>query len=74
MIQWGDLYWFDFGKPASRQKSFALPHPAVVVNDTSLTLPGSVLLVPITDLTHKKPGYEFHVNMTRFDCPQLDSE
>jgi mRNA-degrading endonuclease toxin of MazEF toxin-antitoxin module len=73
-IRWGDVYWFDFGQPVSGQRTFALPHPAVVVNDTTATLPGSVLLVPLTDLSHKRAGYEFHVDVTLTDCPQLDKD
>jgi len=72
--EWGQLYWFDFGRVVSGQHTFAEPHPTLIVSDPKVTLPGTVLLIPITDAEHKRPGYEFHVDIAKADCPELDKD
>lgn len=46
--EWGQLYWFDFGEVVSRQVTFTEPHPAIIVSNPLVTLPGTVLIVPLT--------------------------
>lgn len=71
--QWGQVYWFDFGEPVSGQRTFAEPHPALIISDPTVTLPGTVLIIPITGAEHKLQGYEFHVDVSKDDCyPELD--
>jgi len=72
--EWGQLYWFDFGQAASGQRTFAEPHPALIVSDSQVTLPGTVLIVPVTGAEHKRSGYEFHVDVSKADCPELDKD
>ena len=71
---WGQLYWFDFGQATSRQRTFAEPHPALIISDPKVTLPSTVLIVPFTSLEHKRRGYEFHVEVTKADCAGLDND
>jgi mRNA-degrading endonuclease toxin of MazEF toxin-antitoxin module len=52
----------------------AEPHLAVVVSDPSVTLKGTVLIVPLSGAEHRRAGYEFHVPISRADCPQLDKD
>jgi len=72
--RWGDVYWHDFGLARAGQHTMAEPHLAIVVSDTAATLRGTVEIVPLSGAEHKKPGYEFHVPITRTDCPQLDKD
>lgn len=72
--EWGQLYWFDFGEATSGQVTFAEPHPALIVSNPKTTLPGTVLIIPLTDKEHKRPGYEFHVEITKKECPELDKD
>jgi mRNA-degrading endonuclease toxin of MazEF toxin-antitoxin module len=72
--QWGQLYWFDFGEAPSEQRTFAEVHPALIVSDPTITLPGTVLILPITGAEHKRRGYEFHVDVTTEECPELDKD
>lgn len=72
--EWGQLYWFDFGQAASGQRTFAEPHPAIIVSDPEVTLPGTVQIMPLTDAEHKRAGYEFHVEITKAECPELEKD
>ncbi|RJQ40118.1 MAG: type II toxin-antitoxin system PemK/MazF family toxin [Dehalococcoidia bacterium] len=72
--EWGQIYWFDFGQAMSHQRTFAEPHPAVIISNPKVTLPGTILIVPFTSLEHKRPGYEFHVDITKEDCAELDKD
>jgi mRNA-degrading endonuclease toxin of MazEF toxin-antitoxin module len=72
--EWGQLYWFDFGQAASGQRTFAEPHPALIVSVPQITLPGTVLIVPVTGAEHRRSGYEFHVDISKADCPELDKD
>ncbi len=72
--EWGQLYWFDFGEAASGQVTFAEPHPALIVSNPQTTLPGIVLIIPLTGVEHKRPSYEFHVDITKAECPELDKD
>ncbi len=49
-------------------------HPALIVSDPTLTLPGTVLIIPLTGAEHKRRGYEFHVEVTTEECPELDKD
>lgn len=72
--RWGDVYWYDFGMPRAQQHTMAEPHLAVVVSDTTVTLKGTVLIIPLSGVEHRKPGYDFHVLITRSECPSLDKD
>ena len=70
----GDVYWFDFGVPVSGQKSFAEAHLALVVADCKSILPGTTEIIPFTGIEHKRTGYQFHVEVTKRECPFLDKD
>lgn len=72
--EWGQLYWFDFGEAISGQRTFAEPHPALIVSNPQLTLPGTVLIISVTGAEHKRQGYEFHVDITKAECSELDKD
>lgn len=72
--EWGQLYWFDFGRATSGQRTFAQPHLALIVSDPKVSLRGTVLIVPLTDAEHKRSGYEFHVDISKAECPELDKD
>jgi mRNA-degrading endonuclease toxin of MazEF toxin-antitoxin module len=72
--KWGDVYWYDFGISRAQQHTMAEPHLAVVVSDTRKTLRGTVLLVPLSGAEHQKPGYKFHVLITKAECPEVDKD
>lgn len=72
--EWGQLFWFDFGEAISGQRTFAEPHPALIVSNPLVTLPGTVLIIPVTGAEHKRQGYEFHVDITKAECSQLDKD
>lgn len=71
--EWGQLYWFDFGQASSGQRTFE-PHPALIVSNPQVTLPGTVMIVPIKGAEHRRSGYEFHVDIKKVDCPELDKD
>ena len=52
----------------------AEPHLAVVVSDTASTLKGTVLIVPLSGAEHRRPGYLFHVLITKAECSALDKD
>jgi len=72
--EWGQLYWFNFGVPSSGQRTFAEQHPALIINNLGITLPGTVLIIPVTGVEHRRPGYEFHVEISKLECPELDKD
>ena len=72
--KWSELYWFDFGQPGSGQRTFAEPHPALIINNPEVTLFGTVLIFPVTGAERKRGGYEFHVPITKAECPDLDKD
>ena len=74
VLRWGDVYWYDFGMPRAQQHTMAEPHLAVVVSDPIVTLKGTVLIVPLSGAEHRRGGYDFHVLITRTQCPKLDKD
>ena len=72
--EWGQLYWFDFGQAVSGQVTFAEPHPALIISNPKTTLPGTVLIIPLTGIEHRRHGYEFHVEITKKECLELDKD
>lgn len=72
--QWGDVYWYDFGMPRAQQHTMADPHLAVIISDTSVTLRGTVLIIPLSGAEHQRAGYEFHVLIKKAQCPALDKD
>ncbi|MBN1584465.1 MAG: type II toxin-antitoxin system PemK/MazF family toxin [Anaerolineae bacterium] len=72
--RWGDVYWYDFGMPRAQQHTMAEPHLAVVISDTKVTLKGTALITPLSGAEHRKEGYDFHVLITRSECPELDKD
>jgi len=72
--EWGQLYWFDFGAPSSGQRTFAEQHPALIISNPHITLRGTVLIIPVTGAKRRRPGYEFHVEITKAECPELDKD
>lgn len=73
-LNWGDVYWFDFGQPGSGQKASAYVHPALIVADCSIILPGTTQIIPISGSENKRPGYQFHVQITKEEGPFLDKD
>ena len=73
-IKWGDVFWYDFGSPRAEQHTTAEPHLAVVVNDTDITLPGLLLIIPLSGAEHRRAGYPFHVVIKQAECPKLDKD
>jgi mRNA-degrading endonuclease toxin of MazEF toxin-antitoxin module len=71
--EWGQLYWFDFGQSGSGQPAFDA-HPALIISDPQNILPGTVLIVHLSGAEHKRAGYEFHVEITKKECPELDKD
>ncbi len=72
--RWGELYWYDFGAPRAEQHTMAEPHLALVVSDTSLTLKGTVLIVPLSGAEHQRAGYPFQILLKKSECPRLDKD
>lgn len=72
--EWSQLYWFNFGVPSSGQRTFAEQHPALIISNPSITLRGTVLIIPVTGAEHRRPGYEFHVEIPKLECPELDKD
>ena len=74
-IQWGDVYWFDFGAVRSNQdRTMADAHLAIVVSNPMITLKGAVLLMPLSGAAHRMKQYQFHVLITKQECPKLDKD
>lgn len=71
---WGDVYWCDFGSPRSYQQSIVEPHLAVVISETKFTLPGTVLLIPMSGAEHRREAYPFHVLVQKTECRKLDKD
>jgi len=72
--RWADIYWYDFGIPRADQHTMAEAHLAIVVSDTTVTLRGTVLLLPLTAAEHRRAGYDFHVLLTKTECRKLDKD
>jgi len=72
--EWGEVYWFDFGYPVSRQKSFAGVHPALVIANGRIILPGTTEIVPLSGAEHGRQGYQCHVPVLQAECPFLDKD
>jgi len=73
-VHWADLYWFDFGAPASNQYTIAGPRPCLVLSNVA-TIHGSTLVVsPLTGAEHAIPTYSYHVLVTTSECPALDKD
>lgn len=73
-VSWGDVYWFDFGKPLSNQYTVAGARPLLVLSDCRRVLRRTVTGTPLTDLEHRKPNYGFHVPVLKADYPSLDKD
>lgn len=73
-VSWGDVYWFDFGKPLSNQYTVAGARPALVLSDCRRVLRRTVTVTPLTGLEHRKPNYGFHVSVLVADYPALDKD
>lgn len=71
---WGDVYWFDFGYPVSSQRSFAGVHPALIVANRALILPGTTEIIPMSGAENKREGYQFQVPVTKAECQFLDKD
>lgn len=52
----------------------AYQHPVVIISEASLLLPGTCIFVPMTGAENKRADYEFHVPISKKDCPQLDKD
>lgn len=73
-VGWGDLYWFDFGTPASHQYTIAGPRPCVVLSNAS-TIHGRTLVVsPLTGSENAVPRYAYNVPIAKSECPALDKD
>ena len=74
-IEWGDVYWFDFGEVrGGQERTMAGPHPALVVSNPAVTLKGVVLIMPISSIEHRKQDYRFHVPLGKDECRGLDND
>ena len=60
--------------PSSGQRTFAEQHPALIISNPSITLRGTVLIIPVTGAGHRRAGYEFHVEIPKLECPELDKD
>lgn len=73
--KWGDVYWFDFGRPKSNQATIAEPHMGVVVSNSDVILRGTVLIIPISGAEHRRNGYTIHIVVAKKECPRtLDKD
>jgi mRNA-degrading endonuclease toxin of MazEF toxin-antitoxin module len=73
-VSWGDVYWFDFGRPVSNQYTVGGPRPALVLSDCQRVLRRTVTVTPISGLEHRKTRYAFHVPVLKRDYPALDKD
>ena len=73
-VSWGDVYWFDFGRPLSNQYTVARARPALVLSDCRRVLRRTVTVTPLSGLEHRKPGYSFQVPVLAADYPALDKD
>ena len=73
-LAWGDLYWFDFGKPQSNQYTIAKARPCVVLSDVNTLIGNTVVVCPSTGAEHAIPNYDYHVLVTRNEFILLEKD
>jgi mRNA-degrading endonuclease toxin of MazEF toxin-antitoxin module len=73
-VSWGDVYWFDFGRPLSNQYTVARARPVLVLSDCRRVLRRTVTVTPLSGSEHRKPNYAFHVSVLVVDYPALDKD
>ncbi len=73
-LMWGDLYWFDFGRPTSNQFTIAGARPCVIVCDVDTLIGRTVVVCPSTGAEHATPGYDYHVLVTKAEFNPLDKD
>ena len=73
-LRWGDVYWFDFGRPTSNQYTIAGPRPCAIVSDLSTLVGRTVVVCPSTGAEHAIPGYAYHVEVKKSEFPQFDKD
>lgn len=73
-VSWGDVYWFDFGRPLSNQYTVAKARPALVLSDCRSVLRRTVTVAPLSGLEHRKPNYAFHVPVLVADYSALEKD
>jgi len=71
---WGDVYWFDFGRPTSNQFTIAGGRPCVIVSDIDTLVGRTVVVCPTTGAEHATPGYGYHVLVTKAEFSPLDKD
>ena len=71
---WGDVYWFDFGRPTSNQFTIAGARPCVIMSDLNTLVGQTVVVCPATGVEHAIPGYDYHVLVTRAEFSPLDKD
>lgn len=73
-LMWGDLYWFDFGRPISNQFTIAGPRPCVIVCDVDTLVGQTVIVCPATGAENAISGYDYHVEVKKAEFSQLDKD
>lgn len=73
-LAWGDVYWFDFGRPSSHQFPIAGARPCVIVSDVNTLVGQTVVVCPATGAEHAIPGYDYHVEVKKAEFSQLDKD
>ncbi len=73
-LAWADVYWFDFGAPASNQYTIAGPRPCVIVSNLATLVGRTVVVCPSTGAEHAVPGYDYHVLVKKAEFAPLDKD
>ena len=73
-LEWGDVYWFDFGRPTSQQFTIAGARPCVIVSDVNTLVGQTVVVCPSTGAEHAIPGYDYHVEVKQVEFSHLDKD
>lgn len=71
---WGDVYWFDFGRPNSNQFTMAGGHPCVIISDVNTLVGRTVVVCPGTGTEHAIPGYAYHVRIGKTEFSVLEKD
>lgn len=73
-LSWGDVYWFDFGRPNSNQFTMAGGHPCVIVSDIATLVGNTVVVCAGTGAEHAIPGYAYHIKIKRTEFRRLEKD
>lgn len=73
-LVWGDVYWFDFGRPHSNQFTMAGSHLCLIVSDMSTLVGKTVVVCPGSGAEHAWAGYVYHVEIKRVEFSKLEKD